>query len=51
MRIKLIHSGKWDSNPLPLIIIYYLKRPHTIRKMNDNINMNSAIEGSVNVRS
>jgi len=27
---------------------FHSKRPHTITKMNDDINMNSAIAGSIN---
>jgi len=30
---------------------FHSKRPHTITKMNDNINIDSTIAGSVDVRS
>jgi hypothetical protein len=56
-------TGPWDPN-LPLLITgaptailtkpaqirFHSKRPHTITKLNDNINMDNTIAGSINVR-
>ena len=41
-------DGRITKNKNPAQIHFHLNRPHTITKVNDNINMNRTIEGSVN---
>jgi len=40
-----------NNNKNPAKIYFHSKIPHTITKINDNINMNSTIAGSVNAYS
>jgi hypothetical protein len=46
--VIVIHTNDKNNN---ITIRFYSKRPHAITKMNDNINMDSTITGSMNARS
>ena len=45
-----IHTYTNDKNN-KITIRFYSKKPHAITKMNDNINMDSTITGSMNAHS
>jgi len=58
MRFQQSPLDNWISNAIhvctndkkPEQIRFYAKRPNTIAKMNDNINMDRTIAGSMNAR-